>query len=106
MSFQMKMASPDTFEALVKKGKYIEDGLLQRGTIKHYTPSNNDKPKFWSKNKGVVNDGVTDAKHVQNVQASNNTNPNNRGNNQNQNQYRNNNNNQNQNQPNQNNQNN
>ena len=72
MSFHMKMASPEDFSTLVKKGKNIENGLLEKGTIKHYNSSSsnnesnsNSKPKFWSKNKGVTHDGVTDVKDLQ-----------------------------------------
>ena len=72
MSFHMKMASPEDFSTLVKKGKNIENGLLKKGSIKHYNSSsshnesnNNGKPKFWSKNKGVTHDGVTDVKNLQ-----------------------------------------
>lgn len=79
MSFHMKMASPEDFSTLVKKGKNIENGLLDKGTIKHYNSSsshndtkNNSKPKFWSKNKGVTHDGVTDVKSVQNLQGGKN----------------------------------
>ena len=50
MSFHMKMASFKDFATLVKKGK---NKLLEKGTIKHYSPSsshndtnNNSKPKF------------------------------------------------------------
>ena len=35
MSFHMKMASPKDFATLVKKGKNIENGLLEKGTIKN-----------------------------------------------------------------------
>ncbi len=71
MSFHVKMASPKDFVTLVKKGKNIKNGLLDKGSIKHYSssPSNNDtnnnrKPKFWSKTKGVIHNGVTDVKSV------------------------------------------
>ncbi len=85
MSFHMKMANPKKFSTLVKKGKNIENGLLEKGIIKHYNSSssnnesnNNRKPKFWSKNKGVTHDGVTD---VKNLQGGNNNNYRNRNNN-------------------------
>ena len=39
MSFYMKMDSPEDFATLVKKGKNIENGLLEKGTIKHYSSS-------------------------------------------------------------------
>ena len=81
----MKMASPEDFSTLVKKGKNIKNGLLEKGTIKHYSssplhnePKNNGKPKFWSKNKGVTHDSVTD---VKNLQGGNNKNYRNRNNN-------------------------
>ena len=68
----MKMASPEDFSTLVKKGKNIENGLLEKGAIKHYNSSSshnesnkNGKPKFWSKNKGVTHDSVTDVKNLQ-----------------------------------------
>ena len=71
MSFHMKMANPEDFATLVYKGKNIENGLLNKGSIKHYSSSsssndmnNNRKPKFWSKNKGVTHNGVTDVKSV------------------------------------------
>jgi hypothetical protein len=77
MSFQMKMASPKDFSTLVKKGKNIENGLLGKGPIEHYSSSssnndtsNNRKPKFWSKKKGVTHDGVTDVKSVQKLQGA------------------------------------
>lgn len=38
--------------------------------------NNNSKPKFWSKNKGVIHDGVTDVTSVQNLQGGNNNNNN------------------------------
>ena len=68
----MKLDSPKNFSTLFKKGKNIENGLLEKGIIKHYNSSsshnesnNNGKPKFWSKNKGVTHDGVTDVKILQ-----------------------------------------
>ena len=79
MSFHMNMDSPKYFSTLVKKGKNIENGLLEKGTIKNYSSSsshndtnNNSKPKFWSKNKGAMHDGVTDVKNVQNLQGGKN----------------------------------
>ena len=85
MSFHMKMASLEDFSTLVKKGKNIENGLLEKGSIKHYNSSsshnessNNSKPKFWSKNKHVTHDRVTD---VKNLQGGNNNNYRNRNNN-------------------------
>lgn len=58
MSFHMKMASPEDFATVVKKGKNIENGLLEKGAIKHYNSSsshnevkNNSKPKFCPKTK-------------------------------------------------------
>ena len=70
----MKMASPEDFATLVKKGKNIENGLLDKGSFKHYSSSssnndtnNNRKPKFWSKKKGFMDDGITDVKSVQNL---------------------------------------
>ena len=81
MSSHVKIASPKDFSTLVKKGKNIENGLLGKGVIKHYSSSsshddikNNRKPKFWSKNKGIMHDGVTDVKSVQNLQGGNNNN--------------------------------
>ena len=78
MSFHIKMASLEDFSTLVKKGKNIENGLLDKGTIKNYSSSsshndtnNNIKPKFWSKNRGVTHDGVT---NVKNIQGGNNNN--------------------------------
>lgn len=65
-----------SFQKLTNKGLALKCVLLEEGTLKHYqklTQSSssyqNDKPKFWSKNKNVVNDGVTDAKRVQIVAA-------------------------------------
>ena len=82
----MRMASPEDFATLVKKGKNIENGLLEKGTIKNYNSSsshnesnNNGKPKFWSKNKGVTHDGVSDVKNLQG--GNNNNNYHNRNNN-------------------------
>ena len=37
MSFHLKMASPEVFATLVRKGKNIENVLLEKGSIKHYT---------------------------------------------------------------------
>ena len=58
---------------------------MEKGTIKHYNssslhnePNNNGEPKFWSKNKGVIYDGVT---HIKNLQGGNNNNYCNRNNN-------------------------
>ena len=85
MSFHLKIASPEDFATLVKKGKNIESGLLEKGSIKYYNSSsshnesnNNSNPKFWPKNKGVTHDGVTD---VKNLQGGNNNNYPNRNNN-------------------------
>ena len=78
------MASPKEFSRFVKKGKSIENGHLDKGSIKHYSSSssnndtnNNRKPKFWFKNEGVTHDGVTNVKSVQNLQGGNNNNNNN-----------------------------
>lgn len=64
------------FQKLTDKGLALERGLLEEGTLKHYQRSNqnsssyhNDKPKFQSKNKNIVDDDVTDAKRVQTVAA-------------------------------------
>ena len=71
MSFYMKMVSPKDFSTLVKKGKNIENGLFEKGTIKHYSSSsshndtnNNIKQNFWSNNKGVTHYGVTNVKNL------------------------------------------
>lgn len=81
MSFHMKLASSEDFPRLVKKGKNNENGLLDKGAIKHYSSSssnndtnNNRKPKFWSNIKGVMHDGVTNVKSIQNLQGGNNNN--------------------------------
>lgn len=83
MSFQMKMASPEDFAILFKKGKSVENGILEKGSIKHYIsssstsePNHNAKPKLWSKNKGITHNGVTNVKSVQNIQGGNNNNSN------------------------------
>lgn len=65
-----------SFQKLTDKGLALERVLLKEGTLKHYQKSSqssssyhNDKPKFWAKNKNVVNDGVTNAKRVLTVAA-------------------------------------
>lgn len=74
-----------SFQKLTDKGLALERVLLEEGTLKHYqrssqnsSPYHNDKPKFWSKNKNVINDGVTDAKQVQTVAAPPKSTPTNR----------------------------
>lgn len=71
MSFCLHVKGLDNFEEVTKKGLALKRALV--GIIKRYQrdsqgSSSNDKPKFWDKNKNVVNHDVTNAKHVQTIQ--------------------------------------
>lgn len=64
MSYRLNLHCPPSFQ------KMIENALVQRGIIKldRDNPSSsnhhNDKSRFWTHNKNMVNDGVVDAHHV------------------------------------------
>jgi len=69
LSYQIQVQCPISFSKVIEMGLIIEKSLIAKGQIKLYkdtssTNTNNDKPRFWTKNKNVVNDGVVDAKNV------------------------------------------
>lgn len=56
-----------SFKQINEKALKCEKGLVEQGIIKYGTftnNTNNDKSKFWSRNKNVTNDGVVDARTV------------------------------------------
>lgn len=70
VKYPLKMQFFDTFKDITEKGLKCEKGLLEQGIIKNSkdvgVPSNAsaDKPKFWSRNKNITNDGMVDARVV------------------------------------------
>lgn len=70
MSHPLSCQCLESFEKVAKEGLTLECVLLEKGVLKPYQKDSqgfslaNDKPRYWSKNKNVVNDGVIDAKHV------------------------------------------
>lgn len=73
MSHPLNFQCLETFEKVTKKILALEWVLLEQGILKPYWKdshrffASNDKPRFWLKNKNVVNDGVTNGKWVQTV---------------------------------------
>lgn len=99
MEFHLEVKYSDSFVEVIAQGLKIEKALIKKGLVKIYKDCprptyNNDKPKFWSKNKNIVNDGIVDArifkiaqpmiKIVKRVDNRNNNNPNPNKNNTNQ----------------------
>lgn len=56
-----------SLKQITKKDLKCKKGFVEQGTIKYGTSinnTNNDKSKFWSRNKNVTNDGVVDTRIV------------------------------------------
>lgn len=74
MKYLLQMQCLSTFKEIIEKGLKCEKGLLEQGILKNSKDSGTsnttsaDKPKFWSINKNVINDGVVDARVVNRVQ--------------------------------------
>lgn len=74
VNYPLQMQWLSTFKEITEKGVKCEKGLLEQGILKGSKDSSasnitgEDKPKFWSINKNVTNDGVVDAHVVNRVQ--------------------------------------
>lgn len=74
IALHLQLQCVTTFYEVIENGLTIEKALIVEGVIKIYkdqkynNQTSNKKPKYWSKNKNVVNDGVTNNKRVQNIQ--------------------------------------
>lgn len=73
LMYELKIKSPSTISKLMKKGASIEDALIRKGILgtnkdNTNTNSSNDKPKIFSKNKNVTNDGIVDAHIISTAQ--------------------------------------
>ncbi|KAH9323714.1 hypothetical protein KI387_018353, partial [Taxus chinensis] len=72
LSFHMQMHCLNSFEEVIEKGTQIEKALISKGLLKapfrdqpyRDTPQNQDKSKFFNRNRNIVNDGITDSRHV------------------------------------------
>lgn len=75
MTYRIKLQCPPIFVKMIENGLKIEDAMVKKGELKLYKEGNNssnsfnnnnnnnhnnDKPKFWTRNINVVNDGVVD----------------------------------------------
>lgn len=70
MSHPLSCQCLETFEEVTKNGLSLDRVLLEQGILRPYQKnsqgsSSNDKSRYWSKNKNIVNDGVTNTKCVQ-----------------------------------------
>lgn len=68
MAHNFQLHCITTFAALVEKGLILERALVAKGQVKKIydkEKSFGDKPHYWNRNKNIVNDGVTNTKHVQ-----------------------------------------
>lgn len=69
MAHNFKLHYVTTFTEVVEKGPILERALIAKGLVKIYNPnkekSSEDKSRYLNQNKNAINDGVTDAKHVQ-----------------------------------------
>ena len=76
MEFHLDVKDTDSFNDMITKGLKCERALIKKGLIKIFNEPkdgprprfNTDKPNFWNKNKNIVNDGVVDARTIQNAQ--------------------------------------
>lgn len=68
------MQSLNNFKDIIEKGIKCERCLLEQGILKCHkdsgpnTNTNNERPKFWPRNKNVTNDGVVDSRVVNRAQ--------------------------------------
>lgn len=77
MEFHLEMKDTKSFEEMITQGLKCERALIKKGLIKIYNEHkdgphphyNRDKPKFWNKNKNVVNDGIVDARTMKIAQS-------------------------------------
>lgn len=74
VKYPVQMKCLNTFKEITKKGLKCENGLVEKGILKHQKDkgptnnSSNEKPKFQSKNNNVTSDGVVDAYVVNKAQ--------------------------------------
>lgn len=76
MEFHLDVKDTDSFNDMITKGLKCERALIKKGLIKIFNEPkdgprpcfNSDKPNFWNKNKNIINDGVVDARTIQNAQ--------------------------------------
>lgn len=74
IKYPLQMQCLNNFKDITKKGIKCEKGLLEQEILKHHkdsgptTNTSNERPKFWSRNKNVTNDGVVDARIVNRAQ--------------------------------------
>lgn len=72
MEFYLEVKCLDTFKDVIAQGLKIEKALIKKVLVKIYKDNkddpqpayNTDKPKFWSRNMNVTNDGIVDARKV------------------------------------------
>jgi hypothetical protein len=71
LSYRLNLHFPPNFEKLIENEITIEGALVKRGVIKidKDNPSssnhnNNDKTRFWNRNRNIVNDGIVDANNL------------------------------------------
>lgn len=76
IEFHLEIKGTNSFAEVITQGLKTKKALIKKGLVKIYKDNkdspfpnyNSDKPKFWNKNKNVVNDGIVDARTVKNAQ--------------------------------------
>lgn len=70
------MQCPPSFKKMIDNGIGIEEAMVKKGELKIYKEgvnsppnnnidnNNNDKPKFWNRNRNIVNDGIVNNNNV------------------------------------------
>ena len=72
MSFHLQVQCATTFDEVIERGVQIDQSLIAKGLIKafskdHPAPIHPKNSMYFNKNKNMVSDGITDAKHIQAV---------------------------------------
>lgn len=78
LAHHMSMNFLQTYKDIKEKGMILEQGLIKDGVVKIYKEANqnqshsNDKSRYWNENKHVATDGVTNTRHVNTIDHSQN----------------------------------
>lgn len=71
------MQYPSTFEKMIENGIKIKEAMVKKGVLKLFkggansfnnTNKNNDKPKFWNRNRNILNGGLVDTNNLKQKQ--------------------------------------
>lgn len=68
IGYDLRKACFSTFKEVIKRGLAIEKVLIEQGIIKLFKENKDlkgkDKPRFWNKNKNIVNDVIVNVNIV------------------------------------------